>query len=233
MSKLPSGPDVPPTPEEFAECFRLVGEFMFYFAALEGSLNSGVRELLHIKGLEGLVITANIQMRDKVAIVRTILAMQGTKSEEWRTNANLLLNEIVKLSEDRNKIAHNFFAPEDGGGVQIYTVKAKGRFELPTLVWSKDDFNDKAQRAANCAERLKQTVAAALTPQEGLAALFVQQPTQGSETLGSGLGLGLGLIGGQYCLAQEIPDSDPPSWRTSTRTPRAPRATPKDQKPEG
>lgn len=120
-------------PEEFARAFRLVGEFMFHWAHLESVLNTGIHKLLRLEGAEALIATANITVRDKISLFRTLITYYNAAGD-WLKAANKTLDRVSDLSGERNLVAHNMFSPHEDGGVEFFLVKAKGKFALPDTV---------------------------------------------------------------------------------------------------
>lgn len=131
--------DIGPPPE-FEAAFKLVGQFMWHWAALEAELNRSLRTLLGLGALEAIVVTANMGVRDKIHTVRTLVNLHGPGDPDWRARANKTIELIAGISEQRNVVAHTFFAPHKKGGVEFLTVKAKGALAVPNVVWGLKTF---------------------------------------------------------------------------------------------
>lgn len=112
---------------------------MFHWAHLESVLNAGIHKLLRLEGVEALIATANITVRDKISLFRTLITYYNANSD-WLKAANKTLDRVSDLSGERNLVAHNMFSPHEDGGVEFFLVKAKGKFALPETVWSIEDF---------------------------------------------------------------------------------------------
>lgn len=148
--------------QDWDECFRLVGRFMFSWAALESEVNRFLTAAMRLGPTEGLIVCANMQFRDKMHIVTTALDEFGPKKDkDWTRQTKEIAKEIRGLSVDRNMVAHQFFAP-DPKGVRFFVKKAKGKVSIPETVWSKDNFVDVSGRiyaAAHALTALQEKVA--------------------------------------------------------------------------
>jgi len=204
--------------ERFHKAFRLIGEFMFHWASLESKLNQTVSTILNMSALEGAILTANITLRDKIALVRTFLNLYGTAGEVEVKALDKILIEISDLSNDRNIVAHNMFAPEREG-VKFYITKAKGKLSLPKTIWSDSDFDKKLDRMNRLETGLDAVIAAiqgnkhrGLKPGSTRNALL--SPADGPAPLG--------LLGFLALHAQESQDSPQSVVKKpkSTKTPK-------------
>lgn len=132
-----------PSDAEYAEAFRLVGEFMFGWAHLESVLNRGVGRVLHMDSpLNQAILTANMSVREKLSVLRTALLLPVVKnSDEW-VSLNKLMDRISNRADDRNTVAHTVFSPHPKGLI-FHPVKAKREFSIPDIVWTAREFSDK------------------------------------------------------------------------------------------
>lgn len=162
-------------PEEYARSYRLVGEFMFYWAALEAELNRGVRKLLGLEGTEGIIATANMQVRDKIHTLRTLVTYYASSDADALKAHNKTIDRIGDMAGQRNLVAHNIFAPHDDGGVEFFLIKAKGKFAAPETVWSIEDFLNKNHEMTQLAEALNGIVAATASHQRLIKAVMRNQ----------------------------------------------------------
>lgn len=133
------------------KAFLAVGEFMFYFSALEFQLNLALRSLLNLGLLEAHLITSNVDVRTKVYIVKTAVDMRPIKHAEWLTDAKSDLEAIIKIAEKRNILAHNNFTPREDG-VEFFYVKAKGKLALPDELWTFEKFDDLQRQMTTLSE---------------------------------------------------------------------------------
>lgn len=86
---------------------------------------------------QALIVCKNIQLRDKLNILRTIVSITHPQHERF----GKMLKAIGDLSLDRNMMAHDvFFADSTGDGVKFLVVRAKGKFAIPPTTWSVADF---------------------------------------------------------------------------------------------
>jgi hypothetical protein len=127
--------DYIPGSDEFRRACELVGKFIFYWSTLEVELNRSIGKLLKLDMLAEAITTANLQARDKISIVQTCLD-RAAQDPVLRASCKTLMTKITNLSKDRNRVAHNMFAPHQNGGVSFYITQAKGTLRLPEVVWS-------------------------------------------------------------------------------------------------
>jgi hypothetical protein len=77
----------------------------------------------------------------KIRPLRTLVDIAPGLPVEEKAELNKSLRELADYSASRNMIAHDPFRPNSAAtGVEFLTVKAKGRFELPSVVWNADRF---------------------------------------------------------------------------------------------
>lgn len=134
------------------EAFQLVGEFMFNWAFLENRLNYLVGALLGADGWEGSALAANMTVRDKINLARTLLDAHISDPDERKATMKIL-DRVSKRNGDRNMVAHTAFGAGPGG-VTFFSVKAKGKFALPDEVWSVKEFKTRHQLMARLADEL-------------------------------------------------------------------------------
>lgn len=143
-----------PMPSSYPQGFQLVGEFMFYWAALEQAVNRGLSTLLDLGNLEGAIVEANMQWRDKIHALRTCVNLWPFGSEEWGANADKFLVKLGGMSGIRNIVAHTLFVPRKDGGVKFYVTQAKGKLAWPELVWSTKQFQTHFRAMREATEEL-------------------------------------------------------------------------------
>ena len=174
---------------DFDRACLLVGRFMYHFALLEGALNTGIEKLLGLRSLEGAIATANMPLRSKIHILKSVVNLKGGPVEWVKT-----FDEVVDFSTVRNTVAHTIFGPEAGGGVRFLAVKAKTRLTFQNTVWTERDFLEHSKRARSLSERVSQIIetiepnpqainallALALTDAQNPTAAMVEAPMEGS-----------------------------------------------------
>ena len=122
----------------------LVGLYLKSWATMEWSLNHAIEDALHLASLEGAIVTKNIQFRDKIYILRTLVDIRIVDHDR-RTAIKKRLDTIANLAADRNMVAHDMFtASEDGRGVSFFVTRAKGTLNFPETEWSMQTFIQKA-----------------------------------------------------------------------------------------
>ncbi len=151
-------------PDEFDECFRKIGQYMFHWACIESALNRLITTAMKLGSTEGVIVCANMQVRDKLYIAETAIALQS-KPETWRAAAKKTIRGARTHSEDRNRVAHNFFAPEGGkaGSIRFFIRKAKGKLEFPETVWTSKQYLEKLHAMVLLAEDIER-IAKEITP---------------------------------------------------------------------
>jgi hypothetical protein len=133
---------------------RLVGDFMWHWSVLEGSLNIALHSLCGLSNIEGYAITSNMGVRDKIHTVKTMLNMFSGGDPE-RAKANMkLMEQIAALSTVRNVVAHTGFSGHPKG-VMFFVVKAKGQFSVPDTVWTEKDFEERNSKMFAASEELR------------------------------------------------------------------------------
>ena len=155
MAELPLEGLAPDTANTRA--FRLVGEFMFFWSTLEAALNTGICRLLGLSGVDAFVVTANVSVRDKIHILRTLTNFYSVNDERLAEAVRTMIAVAAK-GDERNFLAHTGFIPHGPGGVTFNVVKAKGKFSHPTVVWSPGDFAKKNLEMADLQESLDKIV---------------------------------------------------------------------------
>jgi hypothetical protein len=121
--------------------FALVGQFLRAWSTMENSLHEAIGAALSIEAPKLQILCANIRFQDKTNILRTLVDIAPGLPAEEKAELNKSLRELADYSASRNMIAHDPFRPNSAAtGVEFLTVKAKGRFELPSVVWNADRF---------------------------------------------------------------------------------------------
>lgn len=209
-------------PPEVVRTFRLVGEFMFNWAYLENQINKSIHKLLGLKGLDRLIVTANMTARDKIHCVRTLVNFYWVGDPEWLQRFDKAMISAADLLQARNTVAHNMFVPHDSGGVEFVTIKAKGKFALPEVVWSEQDFWDKGREANRIAEETQSAVRHALvcrSTMDSSRRSMAMNPFALPPKIEPNALTGLFALGRQ---APETPGSPLPNPETGAQTPPAP-----------
>lgn len=212
------------------EAYRQVGRFMSAWAFLESELNAGIRTLSGLGSMESAIITANMQVRDKINALRTLLVLFSLEEDEKA--AERLMTKIGNMSKDRNTVAHTMFWPQEkGSGVEFSRIKARGKLETLSVIWSAKQFDEKVARMHELQHQLKDAVKSAARlrqawlrhtaskhPKPNLSALsgltIDPTPTEGSRLQG--------LAGLLSLHIQEPLSSQPTTPETAPQTLEAP-----------
>jgi hypothetical protein len=119
--------------------YMLVGRFMSHWSHLEAAVNDSVGALLKMGTVEATVATANMQMRSKLHIIRTMIDYQCGQTE-WGKAALKDIERIGTLADTwRNMVAHVGFVPHKDG-VRFLIIRAKGKLQFPNGEKSEADF---------------------------------------------------------------------------------------------
>lgn len=113
---------------------------MFHWAAVEAEMNRTLKALLETGLIESDIVSANMQVRDKIHVIRTIKALYCKTDVDLSKRLGKTLDRVVSLTRKRNVAAHNMFTETPSGGVSFFTVKAKGAWSNPDEVWPVEEF---------------------------------------------------------------------------------------------
>lgn len=136
--------------------FALVGYYLQTWSVMETNLDETLAKALHLDVLAGLVVAKNLGLRDKVHVLKAILQLDvfGPTRNKYLKVAG----RIDKLAtSDRNTVAHTMFLThEESDGVVFYVKKARGKLNLPSIVWSLDDCLTKCDELFDICDDLKE-----------------------------------------------------------------------------
>ena len=218
---------------ELKRAFELVGQFMWNWAGLEERVNNGYRRLFRLTGVEGYMATANLTLRDKIHAIRTVVHWYCQRQGEWAVQADKDLRAIIDMSsERRNVAAHNRFLPHASGGVEFITIKAKGKFSVPDVIWTPEDFEAIEDEIERLSKRVGSIVGHAVISRNVAAGAsqlgnaLAQSPTQTLNALAVGWDPPPQLPDSRGFLSPtqtEAPQT-PPEKRASKPKPRNPKA---------
>lgn len=161
--------------------YASVGKFLCQWAVLESHLNDALAAALDIEGAPMAILRGNVQLRDKLHILRTAVTLY--QSEVAAKPLVKVLHKIGNYSTTRNMMAHEAFLPTDAGdAVEFLVIKAKGKLEFPTVVWSSQEF----EAAYNEIESLAQSIEAGIDQfkMPRLALTLARQPANVLASLG-------------------------------------------------
>ena len=101
----------------------LVGQYLQAWALMENSLNKLIEGALKLDNLSGLILTKNIQFRDKINIAKTLVDQSFMYPNSDILKYKKALKRVGAISVDRMIIAHDaFYAEPDGDGVRLFVV---------------------------------------------------------------------------------------------------------------
>ena len=185
---------------------------------LESTLNSAIEQALDLSVVQGFIVTRNVQLRDKIHVLKCIVDLVGNDKARFTK----VLNEIADMSRvDRNVIAHDMFWPDDeGDGVKFNVVKATGKLAVPDVRWSQADFEAKYEKIINLHKEVGQ-LTIAIKPFSLARALREAPAGPTGNAMTNAMLSGLGLLGPQTQPLPGNPDSNPlpASPKTDDETP--------------
>ena len=105
------------------------------------------------------MVTANISLRDKINLVKTIIHVSIFQNPAEKPAFTKLLDAISTASSKRNMMAHDMFlAGDNGEGVRFFVVKAKGKLDFPDEIWSSERFKSEYENIEGFTEGLQTLV---------------------------------------------------------------------------
>jgi hypothetical protein len=121
-------------------CYALVGQFLQAWSTMELALHNAIGAALSIETIKLQFLCANMRFGDKTNILRTLIDVSSfSKVDKPRYKRKL--KALSRHSSKRNMIAHSPFHPDQSNtGVEFLTVKARGEFGTPNIVWSPKRF---------------------------------------------------------------------------------------------
>jgi hypothetical protein len=103
------------SPEEL-QAFRLVGEFLGWFARLEAVIDYSIIDILELESVAGRLLMTFVGFSNKCTILEELAnAEDAGLSDTERKDARSTMGQIIDLGRRRNIIAHSMFEPVDGG----------------------------------------------------------------------------------------------------------------------
>ena len=171
----------------------LAGHYLQSFALMESALNSTIGAALKLDGIQTLIVCKNIQLRDKIKILRTLVSVAFI-TEPARTGYDKMVARIGDVSNDRNMVAHDLFFPHhEGDGIEFLVTKATGKVQFPKHQWSVDDVEARCEELRLIAGKLKELkplfqqsdiIKALINQKSDSGGLLSQQPIGGLFGLG-------------------------------------------------
>jgi hypothetical protein len=109
--------------------YALVGQFLKRWSQLQDEIHEAIGAALNLDETKRYILCANLQLRDKLHILRTLVNVSSLP-DDAKDEADSTLADIANYTK-RNMIAHDAFEPE-GDGVVFLPVKAKKIILTPT-----------------------------------------------------------------------------------------------------
>lgn len=93
-------------------CFALVGHFLQTWATMELCINDAIGHALRLRPLMQFCLCANMQLRDKLNVLNTLVDISSLTDTE-RKHFSSTLNSLIHYSTNRNMVAHDPFSPDE------------------------------------------------------------------------------------------------------------------------
>lgn len=126
-------------------CVALVGSFLRHWSVMEIRLHEAIGVALQLNETSRAILCANMQLRDKISLVRTMVHISNIPND-IKIQFDKKLESLKAASGNRNMMAHDSFSVDNtsdtSDGVAFARVKAKGTFSEPKIVWSIKKFKD-------------------------------------------------------------------------------------------
>ncbi|WP_368506918.1 hypothetical protein [Bradyrhizobium lupini] len=136
--------------------FALVGEFLHRWSQMEQTLHLCVSAGTKLDALMNTVVCANLTIREKLNIVRTLVDISSIE-DALKADFKKLLRDIGDYSTVRNMLVHDpFMIGEDAPAVYFMTVKAKGSFDTPGVLFDEASFRAEYRKIKQFTSGLEQ-----------------------------------------------------------------------------
>ena len=139
--------------------FRLVGEFLHWFALLEAELDQGIAKLFGIADGSLDILAANIDFARKVRIVRSAEVFKAEMpGEERKRLLKDTFSSILRLNDKRKVVAHCRFEASLEG-VVFRRVVADSRLQVEDVEWTESAFDQAYEEVRKVTDSLRELVA--------------------------------------------------------------------------
>jgi len=203
---------VDPRSKALDHAFKLVGEYFFNWAFMEGRLNDLIGTLLGMDELQRLVACANLMFRNKITIAKSAISLIFPPASEEVEHFCRVLNQIDNAAQqERNTLAHQPFGVADDAkefSVKWYKVSARDKLHFPKIIWTETEFYTRFYQLDAWATELDKISKACSERRLVIAMLDTGEPTQQNALLG--------LLGSQPPLQIPPHNSDIPNANQDT-----------------
>ena len=134
--------------------YRLVGEFIWFWSIVEQNLDKAMGAALGLTNQQTLIVAVNVPFASKVHITKT--AMNAVEMDKKKVkHYERHLRKLWDLNDDRKMIVHYLFGPTDDEGATYFMfIKARGKFEVPEIVWTYEDFQSRFRQMTALTKKL-------------------------------------------------------------------------------
>jgi hypothetical protein len=136
----------------------LVGRFLYHFGRVEQKIDQAIIKLLDIDEKVAPAVTGGIDFAKKVNLVENCAKEQANNpgDEEFADNA---CNEVFKINDDRQIVAHSSFEPASDGGVRFKrTVSKDGRVRPRDWGWTDSKFFEQYRKMSALESQLDRLI---------------------------------------------------------------------------
>lgn len=178
--------------EPEVRAFALVGYYLSGWGGMENALNRCIAKALNLELAQGVIVTHNLQFRNKIKILRTLIN-ETVHPDQDRSRYDKFAIGLDNMSVDRNMVAHEWFEPcEKTGGVRFFVTKAHGKLQFPEVRWSIEAVDDKHTELFNAVKTLKslEDVFAHSDAIKAIVKALMDAPKEPSQPMGGLFGLG-------------------------------------------
>lgn len=201
--------DIDPKDIEVQAAF-LIGNFLSHWSLLEAQINRALGEALGLSDLQRLIVTRNMQFRDKINALKACMSLMG--GFDPATKITDACNQAAELANtSRNIVAHEIFWPTEDGAVEFGRIQAKGELKFPSVKWTLADFEAKNQKMLDLRDIIK-------TNMPTINLLEAVRKSQQKPPPSQGL-FGLNYLSLLSLLPQSTPGFRTASQQTSEQTP--------------
>jgi hypothetical protein len=127
---------------------------------MEQAIHLAISAATKLDPLMNTIVCANLTIREKLNILRTLVDTSNI-SDKRKGGFKNMLRDIGAYAPARNMIAHDFFmVGSNVPSIAFMPIKAKGKFDTPSVLWHEADFADQYAKIDAFAKELMQLTVA-------------------------------------------------------------------------
>jgi len=121
---------------DFQHACSLVGEFLYFFATIESTMDAAIIKLFSLKEETADIITANMDFSRKVNVLKSALLDQLELTDPLNKKTfDGTFSQIREINDARLVVAHSIFEPS-GDGVRFKRTVARDGLKKQNPEWS-------------------------------------------------------------------------------------------------